>query len=83
MFGIDHFTAIINPPQACILAVGATTKKVVPDANAAPNSPSPFRVASVMNVTLSCDHVRCVLVNNLHQFYLIFQFPYLFFAARC
>merc|ERR1712183_659963 len=29
MFGINQFTAIINPPQACILAVGGTEKKVV------------------------------------------------------
>ena len=58
MFGVDQFCAIINPPQACILAVGTSTKKVVPDANAAPGAAQPFRVATVMNVTLSCDHVR-------------------------
>ncbi|KAI9014147.1 2-oxoacid dehydrogenases acyltransferase-domain-containing protein [Hyaloraphidium curvatum] len=52
MFGISHFTAIINPPQACILAVGGTTQKVVPDEE----SKSGFRAVSVMNVTMSCDH---------------------------
>jgi pyruvate dehydrogenase E2 component (dihydrolipoamide acetyltransferase) len=31
MFGVKNFAAIINPPQACILAVGATEKRVVPD----------------------------------------------------
>ena len=31
MFGVDHFTAIINPPQACILAVSSTVPKVVVD----------------------------------------------------
>lgn len=31
MFGIDQFCAIINPPQSCILAVGQTVKKLVPD----------------------------------------------------
>ena len=31
MFGIKSFSAIINPPQSCILAVGATQKKLVPD----------------------------------------------------
>ncbi len=31
MFGIKHFTAIINPPQACILAVGAAKKNLLPD----------------------------------------------------
>ncbi|ORX90789.1 pyruvate dehydrogenase [Basidiobolus meristosporus CBS 931.73] len=52
MFGIDSFTAIINPPQSCILAVGATQKKVIPDAG----KESGFAVGNVMNVTLSCDH---------------------------
>jgi pyruvate dehydrogenase E2 component (dihydrolipoamide acetyltransferase) len=53
--GMNSFTAIINAPQACILAVAATTKKVVPNegADAAAN---PFVVKSVMNVTLSSDH---------------------------
>jgi len=50
MFGINQFTAIINPPQACILAVGGTEKKVVAGANGDPS------VASIMRVTLSCDH---------------------------
>jgi len=50
MFGINQFTAIINPPQACILAVGGTEKKVVAGAGGAPT------VASIMRVTLSCDH---------------------------
>ena len=50
MFGINQFTAIINPPQSCILAVGGTEKKVVVGAGGAP------AVAHVMRVTLSCDH---------------------------
>jgi len=50
MFGINQFTAIINPPQACILAVGGTEKKVVAGADGQPV------VASVMRVTMSCDH---------------------------
>jgi pyruvate dehydrogenase E2 component (dihydrolipoamide acetyltransferase) len=29
MYGVHHFSAIINPPQACILALGGTTSKVV------------------------------------------------------
>lgn len=49
MFGINQFTAIINPPQACILAVGGTEKKVVVK-DGAP------AVANVMRVTMSCDH---------------------------
>ena len=31
MFGVKSFTAIINPPQACILAVGGTEKRIVVD----------------------------------------------------
>jgi len=50
MFGINQFTAIINPPQACILAVGGTEKKVVAGADGQPT------VASMMRVTMSCDH---------------------------
>ena len=46
MFGIEHFTAIINPPQSCILAVGGTVKK----------TSSSGEVKSFMKVTLSCDH---------------------------
>lgn len=34
MFGVNEFTAIINPPQSCILAVGRAEKKVVPNENA-------------------------------------------------
>jgi pyruvate dehydrogenase E2 component (dihydrolipoamide acetyltransferase) len=52
MFGISHFTAIINPPQSCILAVGATVPTLVPD----PESEKGFRTAQIMKVTLSSDH---------------------------
>ncbi|KAF8167985.1 dihydrolipoamide acetyltransferase [Crassisporium funariophilum] len=52
MFGIDHFTAIINPPQSCILAVGSTQAKLVP----APEEERGFKTVQVMNVTLSSDH---------------------------
>ncbi len=49
MFGIEEFTAIINPPDACILAVGAT--KQVPIVKN-----GQLAVGNVMRVTLSCDH---------------------------
>ena len=49
MFGISHFSAVINPPQATILAVGAGSPRMVVK-NGAPV------VATVMTVTLSCDH---------------------------
>jgi len=53
--GIKQFTAIINGPQACILAVGGTDKKVVP--NDGPDAATkPFVTKSVMLVTLSSDH---------------------------
>uniref|UniRef100_A0A8C6XFX1 Acetyltransferase component of pyruvate dehydrogenase complex n=1 Tax=Naja naja TaxID=35670 RepID=A0A8C6XFX1_NAJNA len=51
MYGIKNFSAIINPPQACILAVGGSEKRLVPADNE-----KGFDVASVMSVTLSCDH---------------------------
>mgnify|MGYP002635795106 CR=1 FL=1 len=52
MFGVSQFAAIVNPPQACILAVGAAEKKVVPS-NADPGS---FEEGTFVTVTLSCDH---------------------------
>lgn len=49
MFGMKEFSAIINPPQAAILAVGATEQQAVVVDGA-------LAVASVMTVTLSVDH---------------------------
>jgi pyruvate dehydrogenase E2 component (dihydrolipoamide acetyltransferase) len=43
MFGVHSFSAIINPPSACILAVGGTEKKVVADESAPKDSPMPFK----------------------------------------
>ncbi|MEQ9441144.1 MAG: pyruvate dehydrogenase complex dihydrolipoamide acetyltransferase [Cyclobacteriaceae bacterium] len=49
MFGIEEFTAIINPPDACILAVGGIKQTaVVKDGQLVPGN--------VMKVTMSCDH---------------------------
>lgn len=49
MFGIEEFTAIINPPDACILAVGGISQvPVVKNGAVVPGN--------VMKVTLSCDH---------------------------
>jgi pyruvate dehydrogenase E2 component (dihydrolipoamide acetyltransferase) len=49
MFGIDHFTAVINPPEAAILAVGATTQEpVVRDGRVV--------VRHTIKLTLSIDH---------------------------
>jgi len=49
MFGIEEFTAVINPPEAAILAVGAAQDKVVV-------VDGEMTVRSRMRVTLSCDH---------------------------
>ena len=50
MFGIDNFDAIVNPPHAGILAVGAGSKKPVVGAD------GELKVATVMSVTMSVDH---------------------------
>ncbi|ORY27890.1 dihydrolipoyllysine-residue acetyltransferase [Naematelia encephala] len=52
MFGIDDFTAIINPPQSCILAIGKTSTKL----ELAPEDPKGFKAVQVMKATLSSDH---------------------------
>lgn len=49
MFGIKQFNAIVNPPQACILAVGAVEQRLVVKDGA-------IAVASMMTCTLSVDH---------------------------
>jgi pyruvate dehydrogenase E2 component (dihydrolipoamide acetyltransferase) len=49
MFGIDNFSAVINPPQAGILAVGAITEKAVV-------REGEITTAHLMSVTLACDH---------------------------
>lgn len=52
MFGVNNFSAIVNPPQAAILAVGSSDKRVIPDTTAE----SGFATKTYMTVTLSCDH---------------------------
>ncbi len=49
MYGIKQFNAIVNPPQGCILAVGASNKRpiVINDE---------IKIATIMDVNLSCDH---------------------------
>lgn len=49
MFGIQEFTAIINPPNSCILAVGGISEKLVMKEGVP-------AVSHVMKVTLTCDH---------------------------
>jgi pyruvate dehydrogenase E2 component (dihydrolipoamide acetyltransferase) len=49
MYGIKNFSAIINPPQGCIMAVGASSKRpvVINDK---------LEIRTIMDVTISCDH---------------------------
>ncbi len=49
MYGIKNFDAVINPPHATILAVGAAERRPVVSGES-------LEAATVMNVTLSCDH---------------------------
>merc|ERR1719203_598152 len=70
MFGVSNFTAIINPPQACILAVGGAKKKLVADDT---NSRG-FKSVTTMQVTLSSDHravdgaLAALLVGSLQKY---------------
>ena len=49
MYGIKEFSAVINPPQGCILAVGSAEKRAVVINDE-------ISIATIMTVTLSCDH---------------------------
>jgi pyruvate dehydrogenase E2 component (dihydrolipoamide acetyltransferase) len=49
MFGIDEFTAIINPPETAILAIGAAQDVVVPSGDG-------YVTRKRVRVTMSCDH---------------------------
>ena len=78
MFGIEEFTAIINPPDACILAVGGIVEKpVVKNGQIVPGN--------TMKVTLSCDHrvvdgvVGSAFLNTLKDF---IENPVVFLGAQ-
>ena len=49
MFGVKDFTAVINPPQSAILAIGAGEQRPVVKNGA-------LAIATVMSCTLTCDH---------------------------
>jgi pyruvate dehydrogenase E2 component (dihydrolipoamide acetyltransferase) len=65
MFGISEFSAIINPPQSCLLSVGAAEKRPVVKDGA-------LAVATMMSCTLSADH-RSVDGAKGAQFLAIFK----------
>ncbi len=49
MYGIKQFQAIVNPPQSCIMAVGASTKRpIVQD--------DKISIATIVDISISCDH---------------------------
>jgi len=50
MFGVEQFVALLNPPQAAILAVGAIEPKAVPTDDGG------FEARPLMTLTLTCDH---------------------------
>ena len=54
MFGVTSFEAILNPPQATIVAIGAGERKVIPVRDK--DGVDKMEVATIMTATLSCDH---------------------------
>jgi pyruvate dehydrogenase E2 component (dihydrolipoamide acetyltransferase) len=54
MFGIDHFQAIINPPEGAVLAVGAARKQ--PVVVTGPDGVDTLAIGHRMGLSLSCDH---------------------------
>jgi pyruvate dehydrogenase E2 component (dihydrolipoamide acetyltransferase) len=68
MFGVNSFSAVINPPQACILAVGAGIPKLAVD----PNDKSKLKTVTMVTVQLSADR-RVVTEAVAGQFLQVFQ----------
>ena len=60
MFGVEQFAAIVNPPQAAILAVGGARPVLVPSTKRSGGSDDAgdagFEAATMLSATLSCDH---------------------------
>ena len=77
MFGIGSFSAVINPPQACILAVGAGVTRVVPPAPSSAASADPTkklkpRQVTVVTAQLSGDR-RVVSEEQAAEFLQVFK----------
>lgn len=78
MYGIKNFNAIINPPQSAILAVGQSNKRAIVKAGK-------IEVATMMDVSLSCDHRvvdGAVGANFLAAFKKYIESPILLFIAN-
>ena len=76
MYGIEKFSAIINPPQSCILAIGSSVQKPIV-------KNGEIIIANMMSVTLSCDHRvvdGAVGANFLAAFKKYIENPILFIA---
>jgi pyruvate dehydrogenase E2 component (dihydrolipoamide acetyltransferase) len=58
MYGVDAFNAIVNPPQAAILALGRIADRVVP-VNGQP------AVQPMLTMTLSCDHRAIMKIKKI------------------
>ncbi|KAH6935013.1 hypothetical protein HPB50_002962 [Hyalomma asiaticum] len=61
MFGVKNFSAIINPPQACILAVGSTEDTLVPDEESSTGRSSR---SVVLGIETSCDDTAVGIVDD-------------------
>ena len=67
MYNIPSFKAIVNPPQSCIIAVGAGEKRAIVTGDK-------VSIANMMTVTMSCDHrvidgsVAALLLNALKKY---------------
>ena len=75
MYGIDNFTAIINPPEAAILAVGGIKKM---PAVIEEEGIEKIRICSLMRITLSVDHRLidgAMAANFLKQLKYYLEFP--------
>lgn len=78
MYGIKNFNAIINPPQSAILAVGQSNKRAIV-------KEGKIEVATMMDVSLSCDHRvvdGAVGANFLAAFKKYIESPILLFIAN-
>ena len=56
MYGVKSFAPIVQTPQACMLALGAATERVVPREGGPAEDGQVYQLSQVLTATLSCDH---------------------------